>query len=79
MDINERKDMHKAIGIILCFSGMLFALLGVFIEGYTWYLFVIAGVLVVIMLYHMIKYWGPVLEEYKKQQKKNAELENVKD
>ena len=64
MSIEKRKNMHKVIGMVLCLSGMLFALLGVFIEGYTWYFFAIAGALVVIMLYHLVKYWGPVLKEY---------------
>jgi len=66
MDIKERKDMHKAIGLALCFSGMLFAMLGAFIEEYTLHFFAIAGSLVTIMVYHMAKYWGPILKEYNK-------------
>ena len=58
--------MHKAIGMVLCLSGMVFALLGVFIERYTWHFFAVAGVLTLIMLYHLVKYWGPVLKEYNK-------------
>ena len=70
MNIEGKKDMHKAIGMILCISGMFFALLGVFINEYTWYLFAIAGILVAIMVYHMIKYWGPILKEYDKTKEK---------
>ena len=76
MNIKERKDMHKAIGLILCFSGMFFAVIGVYIEEYTWYLFAIAGVFVVIMIYHNVKYWGPALEEYKESKHPNVRGQN---